>query len=433
MIHPTSRAAVALGIAAPAALAIAFVAPGWWVAGPIWLALVLGAIGADALSLGRRCITAEVCPPPVLHVGEPGRVAVRIACTDPVSIEFALDAEGPVAPLAVQFGDVAADGTLERHIAIRPHRRGRILLARIWLRSEGPLGLAARTFRQPVDADCPVVPNITAVKRQAIAFTASDAPLGIKPQIQRGTGSEFEALRDYAAGLDPRAIDWKHSARHRKLLSKEYQTERNHHVVLALDSGHLMAETVDGLAKLDHAIAALLLLGYVSLKSGDKVGLAAFDARTRAFVAPAGGVGTMARLQRAFATVDYSTEETNFTLALAELRGRLSRRSLLVIATDFVDTVTAEVMIENVGYLAKRHLIIFVALSDTSLESPFARRPEDIERVARAVVAYDLMRERRAVFARLARLGALCIDAPARHLGPALVNRYLAVKARDQI
>ena len=431
MIHPTARAAMAVGIAAPTALVIAFAAPGWWVIGPAWLAVVLAAIAADAVSLVRRRIAADVEPPPVLHVGEPDRVMVRIACSDPAIVDFAVDVEGPTPPLDTH--SVRAVGTQAREIEIRPHRRGSVRFTRLWLRSAGPLGLAARTLRRPLDADCPVVPNIAAVKRHALTFAASDAPLGIKPQIQKGTGSEFEALREYAAGLDPRTIDWKHTARHRKLLCKEFQTERNHHVVLALDTGHLMAETVDSLPKLDHAIGALLLLGYVSLRAGDKVGVAAFDARTRAFVAPSGGVGTMAGLQRTFAAVDYSTEETNFTLALAELRDRLARRSLIVVATDFVDTVTAELMIDNVGLLARRHLIIFVALSDTSLEDPFARRPDDLEHVARAVVAYDLMRERRAVFARLARLGVLCVEAPANRLGPSLVNRYLAVKARDLI
>ena len=349
MIHPTARAAVAVGIAAPAALAIAFVAPGWWVAGPAWLAVVLAAIAADAASLLRRRIAADVETPQVLHVGEPERVMVRIECSDPATIEFTVDAEGPIAPLEAHSARVAADDAVEGEVEIRPYRRGRVRLARLWLRSTGPLGFAARTLRRPLDAECPIVPNIASVKRQALAFAASDAPLGIKPQVEKGTGSEFEALRDYATGLDTRTIDWKHSARHRKLVCKEFQTERNHHVVLALDTGHLMAETVDGLPKLDHAIGALLLLGYVSLRAGDKVGVAAFDARTRAFVTPSGGVGTMARLQRAFAAVDYSAEETNFTLALAELRGRLSRRSLIVVATDFVDTVTADLMIDNVG------------------------------------------------------------------------------------
>ena len=433
MIHPTGRAAVVLGVAAPVALGIAFAAPTWWVFGPVWLVVVLAAIGADALGLVRQGVVADVRPPRFLHVGDPDRIAVRIDTRLPVVVDFTVDVEGPTAALAPQTVRVAPGTTAERWIEIRPHRRGSVQLTRLWLRTVGPLGFAARTLRRPLEVECPVVPNIASVKRQAIAFAATDAPLGVKPQFQKGTGTEFEALREYAAGLDPRTIDWKHSARHRQLLCKEFQTERNHHVVLALDTGRLMTETVDGMPKLDHAIGALLLLGYVSLRSGDKVGLAAFDARTRAFVAPAGGVGTMARLQNALAAIDYSTQETNFTLALADLRTRLSRRSLVVVATDFVDTVTAELMIENVGYLAKRHLTLFVALTDTSLERPFARRPGDLEHVARAVVAHDLTRERQAVFRKLARLGVLCVEAPAARLGPALINRYLAVKARDEI
>lgn len=433
MIHPTVRAAVVLGVAAPAALGVAFAAPAWWVFGPAWLLVVLAAMAADALGLVRQRVVADVRPPSVLHVGEPERIAVHLLTRLPVAVDFIIDVEGPTAALAPQTARVAPGTTAERWIEIKAHRRGSVCLTRLWLRMEGPLGFAARTVRHALDVECPVVPNIASVKRQAIAFAARDAPLGVKPQFHKGAGTEFEALREYAAGLDPRTIDWKHSARHHELLCKEFQTERNHHVVLALDTGRLMAETVDGLPKLDHAIGALLLLGYVSLKSGDKVGLAAFDARTRAFVPPAGDVATMARLQNALAAIDYSTQETNFTLALADLRTRLSRRSLVVVATDFVDTVTADLMVENVGHLAKRHLTLFVALADTSLERPFARRPGDLEDVARAVVAHDLIRERQAVFAKLARLGVLCLEAPAARLGPALVNRYLAVKARDEI
>ena len=433
MIHPTARAAIALAVAAPVALVVAFTAPGSWIFGPVWLGIVLLAIAADALILVQRQLDAAVQPPPMLYVGEPAVISVALSGRTPVRVEVTVDLEGPAQPIEGHVVQLDREGHAEQDLEVRAFRRGTVRLARLWLRTEGPLGFTGRTEYRALDAECPVVPNIAAVKRQALAFTQRSAPLGVKPQFEKGTGSEFEALRDYAAGLDIRTVDWKHSARHRKLLCKEFQTERNHNVVLALDTGHLMAETVDGLPKLDHAIGALLLMSYVSLKAGDKVGLSAFDARTRAFVAPTGGLGSMARLQLAFAGIDYRAEETNFTLALAELRGRLSRRSLVVVATDFVDTVTADLMIDNIGYLAQRHLIIFAALSDTSLEQPFARRPDELEDVARAVVAYDLVRERRAVFAKLARLGVLCIEAPAERLGPALINRYLAVKARDLI
>ena len=125
--------------------------------------------------------------------------------------------------------------------------------------------------------------------------------------------------------------------------------------------------------------------------------------------------------------------ETNFTLALSELAGRLTRRSLVIVATDFVDTVTTELMVHNVGHLAKRHLVLFAAPAETSLARHLAAEITDLEDVSRAVVAHDLLRERRTVFARLARLGVLCVEAPVERLGPELINRYLAIKARDLI
>ena len=434
MIHPAGRTVVALGVAAPLALAAAFVSPALWLLGVAWLGVVTAALGIDAVALLSRA-RLEVLPrcPATLHVGELEIVHVLLRGERPAACEVLVDVEGPAAPLdavTVPAGDAPL---VEVPLPIRTERRGTVRLAAVWLRGTGPLGLATRTERRAIDVAIAVVPNIVAVKRDALRFASADAPLGAKPQHQKGSGAEFEALRDYAAGLDIRAIDWKHSARHRRLVCKEFQTERNHHVVLALDTGHLMAARVDGVTKLDRACTALLLLGYVSLKAGDRVGFCAFDARTRAFLAPTGGMTALARAQRALASLDYHLEETNFTLAVTELAGRLTRRSLVIVATDFVDTVTAERMVDNIGHLARRHLVVFATLTERALARHLAAELGGMEDVARAVVAHAMLRERRTVFARLARLGVLCVEAPAEDLGPALINRYLAIKTRDLI
>ena len=60
------------------------------------------------------------------------------------------------------------------------------------------------------------------------------------------------------------------------------------------------------------------------------------------------GMHAFRRMQQASAEIAYSSEETNFTLGLAELQTRLRRRSLIVLFTDFMDTVTAELLLENV-------------------------------------------------------------------------------------
>ncbi|MGM3299115.1 DUF58 domain-containing protein, partial [Bacillus cereus group sp. BC229] len=87
----------------------------------------------------------------------------------------------------------------------------------------------------------------------------------------RGEGTEYEALAEYQPGMDRRAIDWNASARHVKLLAKEYRVERDNRVVLAIDAGRTMAEPVGGMPRVDRAVSAALLLAYVGLKLNDRI------------------------------------------------------------------------------------------------------------------------------------------------------------------
>ena len=143
--------------------------------------------------------------------------------------------------------------------------------------------------------------------------------------------------------------------------------ERNHPVILAFDTGHLMQEPVDGVPRLDHSIGLGLMLARFAVMAGDLVGSYAFDSRPRQYLAPDRGMHAFRRLQQASAGIAYSNDETNFTLGLAELQTRLRRRSLIVLFTDFIDTVTSELLLENVRRIATRHLLIFVTIRDRLL------------------------------------------------------------------
>jgi uncharacterized protein (DUF58 family) len=271
------------------------------------------------------------------------------------------------------------------------------------------------------------------VQSAALQFFSQEAVFGQKVQRERGQGSEFESLREYLPGLDSRFIDWKHSARHRKLLCKEFEAERNHFVVMAFDTGHLMREPVDGLARLDHAINAGLLLAWISLRGGDLVGLYGFDATIRQYLSPVRSMGGFARLQQATAALEYTAEETNFTLGLAELNIRLRRRALVVLFTDFVDTTTAELLIESLRRVANKHVVIFVTVRDSAVQALADAEPAGFDDVTRAVIAHDLLRDRRIVLERLERMGLHCLETSPAGLSVALLNRYLLIKRRGLI
>jgi uncharacterized protein (DUF58 family) len=217
------------------------------------------------------------------------------------------------------------------------------------------------------------------------------------------------------------------------LLAKEYQAEQNQHILIALDTGRLMSEPLAGQPRLDRALQAALLLAFVGLKLGDRVGLFAFDERPKLSSGTLAGPASFGQLQRLAAGLDYSTAETNFTLGLTQLAGELEHRSIVVIFTDFSDTTSAELMLENVARLLRRHLVLFVVFRDEELETMIYKEPGSPEDVTRAVIADSLLREKELVVSRLQRLGVDIVDVPVEQIGSGLVGAYLAVKNRHRV
>jgi uncharacterized protein (DUF58 family) len=436
VISPTPRAIALAAALFPLSLLPALGHPrlgGAWIVAAAFAAIAIGLDAILALAPGR--LRVEVAVPASLAVGEAGAAVVSLAAPRAVrGVEVLLDLHADLAPQPARTVDVRAGAEARLEVPLLARRRGLPTVDEAWLRWTGPLGLARRRRRVAVGAAVPVVPNLRPVRAAALRFFGSrELTAGVQVERFVGDGSEFDALVEYVPGLDPRAISWKASARHRRLLCQEFRAERNHQVVLAVDTGHLMAEPLQGIPRLDHAVTSALLLAYVSLRLGDRVGLYGFDRAARAWAEPQGGVGAFPRLKALSAQLDYSTDETNFTLGLTELSARLRRRSLVVVFTEFVDTVTAELMVENLSRLARRQLVVFVALRDPALDQAALARPRRLGDVYRAVVASDLVRERDRVIARLRRFGVQCVDAAPAQVSSRLVNRYLDIKRRELV
>jgi uncharacterized protein (DUF58 family) len=282
-----------------------------------------------------------------------------------------------------------------------------------------------------LDAAIPIIPNVQAVKEEALRLFQRNALFGLNVQRDIGDGAEFHALADFRAGMDRRTIDWKQTARHAALLAKEFRTERNQQIIVTLDTGRLMCEPLAGQPRIDRALHAALLLAYAALKLGDRVGLYAFDAKPRLSSGAVSGARAFPLLQNLAARVDYSTEETNYTLGLTQLSGELKRRSLIVVFTDFADSTSAELMIDNIERLLRRHLVLFIVFRDEELDSMADKEAVEAEDVSRAVIADALLRERDVVISRLRRMGVEVVDAPAERAGVSLLNAYLELKRRN--
>lgn len=434
MIYPTRRAIVLAAVGAPVSLLVGLLAPGYWIVVGAWLVLIGGLILVDAL-LGptRAAATLSVETVGVLGMGAAGTAVLRAAFEGaaPPRAEITAETNALLRMAHDPFTAMFHGQSAEVDAPLTPVRRGEAEISTLWLRWQGSLGLVWKQIRETPRRKIIIAPDVQGVKSKAMSLFARDAQHGVKLQRETGEGSEFHALREVDGATDPRVIDWKQSARHGKLLGKEFRTDRNHPVVLAIDTGRAMCEPLLGQPRVDRAINAALLLSYVSLKTGDPAGVFGFDARPRGFSGIVSGPAAFPRLQRQLAALDYSAEETNYTLGLTQLGVSLRRRSLVVVFTDFADSTTAELMVENLTRLLRRHVILFVVMRDEELEVIARAEPNSATAVSGAVTARALLKSRDVVIARLTRLGVHVVDAPTHTIGAALINAYLDLKRRD--
>ena len=215
MIAPTLRAIWLMLLGLPALLLIAVFAPSLWVLSGGWIALLFGAMLVDlTLAPRRTALSVEVEAPPVLYMNSEDPVELTLhAETGPLPsrvnalLETNEYIEQPNA--TILKGWASRRHTFTRDL--RPVRRGNGRLIQLWLDWTGPLGLVRLKRVEPLNIEIAVTPNTRWVQEEAVRLYTRDADFGIKMQMDRGDGSEFDALREFSAGMDRRAIDWKHS------------------------------------------------------------------------------------------------------------------------------------------------------------------------------------------------------------------------------
>lgn len=435
MIYPTPRAAFLAAVGGPLALVAGAVRDDLWVVGALWCGVVIVAILTDAI-ISKAVSTTSLLELSYPHLSIAREENWQLVCnfgqsTAPKDAFAALDCDDRLGLRQIHSRGVVSGSTASFNFTFSPVRRGKGLFRGANVRWRGPLGLVWKQKLFNLQHEEAVTTNIRGVQEDALRWFSTFAIVGSKVDQSIGEGTEFDALRDFQAGMDRRTVDWKQSARHRKLIAKEFRTERNHNIIFALDTGRTMCEPIGIAPRIDRAIEAALFTALACLRGGDKAGFFAFDARPRLFTGALGGRSAYKTLQQCAGEIDYCAEETNYVLGLTSLSGELKRRSLIIVFTEFADHTAAQMMIEALGRLLKRHLVIYVAFDDEELEAFQCAAPQNAEDVCRAVVAASISSERELVLAKLKAMGAHIVVGAAREIGPNIISTYLDLKKRD--
>ncbi|MFI5279011.1 MAG: DUF58 domain-containing protein [Gemmatimonadales bacterium] len=436
MILPTRRALLLLALLAPLAL-LGYLAP---VALDVMLAadaVVLALVYVDALlAVDPAQLALRREAPATFSMGRAG--AARYLWTNPTSRAARLTVRETWPSVlggarAVRAVVVAARGAAEESLAVQPARRGRDAFGWLALRSRGPLELGQRQSRRELPWDATVFPALPGSRlRQAIAEAARRQP-GQDPARRLGEGRMFESLREWVPGDDLRSIDWKATARRRKLIAREYEEERRQQVMLVLDAGRLMASEADGVPVMEFAVRTALDLAFAAAHHDDDVGIMVFADRVQHYVAPQRGRRSLREILRALAVAEPVLVESDYPGAFRYLAVRNRKRALTVFIGDLIDRGASEALVSAVGALRPRHLPLAVTLRNPELDLAATARAGDERSAWRRAAAEELLAARGGALAVMRRSGVIVLDTPPARAGQAAVGAYLELKRRGRL
>ncbi|MBQ0753473.1 MAG: DUF58 domain-containing protein [Gammaproteobacteria bacterium] len=315
----------------------------------------------------------------------------------------------------------------------QPSARGKAHFGDIELWIPGPLGLIWRRIKQPSAVDVPVYPDFSVLERDALkAQHESKLDPGVRQQQRRGEGFEFHQLREYNSSDSLRQVDWKASARRRKLISREYQEEQNQQIIIMLDGGERLAMAVNGLRGFDHALNATLLLAWSAVKQHDKPGVLLFSNEQPCWIPPVRGQNGVNRILNALYTMQPGKHASDYSKAARLLLSRWHKRSLIVMLTRLQPDDEAELM-SAVKLLSKRHLVL---IADIQLPEQQAIQQRAVRSIDDALLISSdagFQEARRGLYARLRHAGAMVADSTPEHLPARLNQIYLTLKRSGRI
>jgi uncharacterized protein (DUF58 family) len=337
-------------------------------------------------------------------------------------------------------GRVALGATATERIPFRVvgRARGTHALGRIALGVAGPLGLLGRVLRYEVPGDVTIVPSLTGARRYGLlAAELRLRELGARTVRRRGEGMAFASLREYAAGDDPRRIDWKATARRGKPIVREYAVEQRQTVILAIDAGRLMTQLAAGdppLPRFEFALSAASLLADVATRAGDNVGLLLFDDQVRTWLPPSGGAEALRRLRNALVPAQATLVEPDYAAAFRTLAAHQRRRALVVLFTDVIDARASSALVAYATRTTQRHLPLLVALrNDTLIRAALPTGDAPASAAFSAAAAEELLLARDEALVRMRQAGVDVLDVTPQGLTTAVINRYLEIKARGAL
>jgi uncharacterized protein (DUF58 family) len=410
----------------------------WDEVGLIWLTLMsilMVGVVSDAVLLGRSVMSLQKMRwdrQPTVQRPFTLTLEMKAICASLTrfSVE-AIESDLLVPSKRNAHVEVLSSGKVLAVMELFPRRRGELRWPGANVQYRTVFNLVEKCQRLD-SAWIPVYPKLTRDLQSQFNPELLMQQMGMKINRYRRADQDFESLRPYVIGDNYRHIDWKASARMRSWITRQFQVEHHHNILVCLDSSRLMGTLTEGISKLDWAIEASLHLAYLASRFGDRMGLLVFSNEIDRWVKP------LNHPVEAFLSSIYNLEckvvEADFQKVCLSIMAAQKKRSLVIFLSDFLDASSLEPHLNAFGYLNRRHCSLFIGIEDPAYRNHLENfDAETVNAVAQKIVAQDSMKRRQAVLQQLQKMGLKSLTVNPENLVQRAMQAYMEIKLQGAI
>ena len=293
------------------------------------------------------------------------------------------------------------------------------------------IGLIQKRQKAGEEATIRVYPSFIHINQLELAAISQQLQVQGQKRVQKvGNSQEFDSIRSYVLGDDPRHINWRATARKSALQVNHFTDEKSQGVYCLLDKSRSMQMPFDGMTLLDYAINATLVLSHVALRKGDRAGLISFEGEPSSFVKANRQANQIHKLMEALYHEKTSFSEVDFTSLYTFCHKNINQRSLLLLFSNFESIHAMERQLPYLRMLNRRHLLLVVFFRNTEVDLVMNEESNSIEGIYQKAIAAQMIREKELIHEKLHHAGILSLYTTPQNLSVDVLNRYIQIKNR---
>ncbi len=385
-------------------------------------------LSADQITLSRKLPNSFALNRPQsirVEVCNYSRRELSVSVSDAVPSNF----HGAVFPLIQNIG-VDKRGFYDYTVV--PKTRGLAIFDAAYVLVESNYGFWQFIHRLGDRDQSKVYPDFSAVSNSSI-FGVEQAMRNMGAHIakRKGSGLEFNQLREFREGDTLKQIDWKATAKLGAPISREFQEEKDQNVVFLLDCSRRMRAMEKNLSYFDYALNALLMSSYIALDKGDAVGVMSFSGEP-SWLPPIKGKASINTLLNHLYALNTSTQSSDYVTAAENLLLKHRKRSLIIVLTNVRDEDKEDLQ-KAVEIMSQQHLVMVVALQERLLSQVDDLPVEEVADAMLYAGTKHFELNRKKMLALLKARGVSVVDATHKNIHVQLVTEYLRLKRFGRI